>query len=253
DAKICDASLPDLSDLRILDRSLSEIGLAVRVESGTPEAVKYEPKIYNRSYVPGKSASVTLDFGTPAMRDTLVVRTGGESFRRPVRIEASDDANHWSVLREDGLLIAVPSSGGRDTFEKERIDLPPGDRRFLRVTVFHNTGDPPRIEIVAVHAELSRSRPPTLEPVPLDIVSTRADDKEKFPELRVDTDARNRPRYSIRFAFEDTSFQRQARVDGRNDEMETVRVRREDAPELEVKREAPWIPLASGTLYRIRL
>src|SRR5262249_9742344 len=29
--------------------------------------------------------------------------------------------------------------------------------------------------------------------------------------------------------------------------------RREDAPELEVRREAPWITLASGTLYRIRL
>ena len=252
DAKIFDASLPDLSDVRILDRSGSEIGYAVRLENGSPERIRYEPRIYNRTYGPGPSASATLDFGNRAMKDTLVLRTGGESFRRRVRVESSDDGARWGLLRDDAFLLSVPAAGGRDAIDRETIDLPPGDGRYWRVTVFNDPADPPRIEIESAHAERSGTRPPTLEQVPLDILATREEEKEKFTEIRIDTDARNRPLHALRFAFEDASFQRRAVVEGRNEEKEKVPVKREEAPDLEMEREVPWSPVASGTLYRIR-
>ena len=249
-ADVYDKAMPDLSDLRIVDRGNQEVPYATRLEQGSPAASRLTPRLYNRTYRPGKSSSVTLDFGEKVMKGSLTIQTPGENFRREVRLEGSEDGTRWEIVEEAKLLFDVREVPGGKAFRKDQISFPPGDHRYLKVTVFNAPSDPPRVEITGVFAEQALERPPILETVPVRLVSRREDEDHHLTEIVLDAAIRNRPLHSLRFEFEDANFHRFTEVSGRDGEREMVALPVEDAPERRVEREVSWREVTADTLYR---
>ena len=250
DPKIYDRSRSDLADLRVLDSGGAEVGYRLQCEDGASGPVVLQPRIYNRGHRPGESATATLDFGARTLKDALVVKTPGHDFRRGVRVEASADGESWETIQEGGFLLDVPASAGQPAYRRDRIELPAGDQRYLKVTLLPDPADPPRIDFDSIHAERTTARPPLLEPVPLIVLGTAEDPRERVSEILLDTGARGRPLHALWLEFAEKSFRRRAELAGRDQAREEVSLEREGASDLKVERETSWRPLTEGILAR---
>jgi len=251
DAQVQNAARPDFADLRVVSDDGNEVACVVRLEEGSENVTPLKPEIFNREFVPGKSSSLVLDFGARVMKNSLRIATPGKNFRREVKVEASEDAQQWQVIREQAFLFQAEVGAGGRPFSKDEVDLPVGDQRYLRVRVFNGGSDPPKVEIESISAAMVQKSPPIVEPVTLSVLSSREDPKSKSTELFLDTGARGRVLALLRFSFNDANFQRAVNVDGRDAEMEEADLPLEDGGTRRVRREIPWRWITSGVLRKI--
>lgn len=242
----------DLADLRLVGAGGESVPYVLRVDRGKAErSVSSRPvKMYNRTFLPGKQSSVTLDFGKAEHKSRIDVDTSGANFRRRVTVEASEDGRDWQVLRKTAWLFRIGPGGGR--FEMNRVKLPDNDFRYLRVTVFNAPDDPEKLEIREVlswRVQVKAAPPKTAAVEP---VSTSVDQrpKKKATEIAVDLGFEQPPLYELDMSFDDMNFLRPVEILGRNRRKRTVLERFEDAPPRKREIDEPWRAVAGGTVYR---
>ncbi len=255
DPELYETCLPDLSDLRILDGAGREVPYVSRLESGASRRTAGSCEAcgpYNQTYVPGRSTTATFHLGSESrMKTALRISTPGKDFRREVKVEGSEDGRHWEILREGALLFDIRETPDGKPFRKDEVSVPPSNHPYLRVTVFNGPGDPRRLEITGIGWEQETGEAPTLEPVPVRVVSIGEDGENRLTEILLDGGTRNRPLHSLRLDFQEENFYRRVEVAGRNSEAETVKVPAEDDPDRTVTRRVAWTPVAQKDLYRM--
>jgi hypothetical protein len=243
---VFDLARPDLADLRVLDDEGSETGYVLRRAEAKSSTATLDVKLYNRTYDPGRQSSVTADFGGRVMKNRLRVRTSGQNFRRRVSLEASDDAEAWKKVRDDGFLFHIPPGPGSG-FERDVVEFPDGDHRYVRLTVFNGPEDPERVEIASV--EGSRV---VLTPAETQLVSAPATirNENRTTLVMIDAGWRNVPLHDVKLAFTDDNFFRRVSVHGRNAETRMIRTLGEGGAETEQTIDEPWQPITSAAIYR---
>jgi hypothetical protein len=143
----------DLGDLRLYRADGKVIPYALRVRRGKDEERELPARKFNQARNPDGSAEVSLDLGEGAgEHNEVVVVTGGTNFRRPVRLEGSEDGKMWSVLEEGAYLVHFEVKN--QTVDVREISYQPSRYRYLRVRVSPDRSlkeDKPEIRSVSVH------------------------------------------------------------------------------------------------------
>jgi hypothetical protein len=248
--EVYDLSRADLADLRITDGAGVELGYVVRTSSGTSTTEPVASRLYNRTYVPRKQSSVTADFGGRILKNRIEIRTPGDDFRRKVMIEGSDDGEEWRTVLQSAFLFKVSGGGGQAGYEKNDAHFPDNDQRYLRITVHNGQDDPERVEIEDIKAMRSVSEPPETLPVPVAGLDRAENEKEKATLITLDIQFRHLPLYDLTLDFGDANFFRRVSVLGRNAVSRVVKTPVEEAHAREKTVEEPWVPIASGVVYR---
>jgi hypothetical protein len=145
----------DLGDLRTYDHAGREIPYALRVRRPVDTAERVAAKEYNRASGPNDSSELSLDLQREGIEHNAVeVQMPGTDFRRPARLEGSDDGEHWRVLARKNLIDF--RSGGqqiRDCW----LSYPSSRFRYLRIRVERDPDvdhQPVRIEAVTVQRKV---------------------------------------------------------------------------------------------------
>ncbi len=239
----------NLTDLRIFTENDSEVAYVVRKGEGATEIIPLEVKLYNRSFIPRESSSVTADFGKKTLKNRIKIDTSGTDFRRKVRIEGSDDGESWVMIRDGAFLFRVSAAGGaRDGFDKSLVEFPNNDQRYLRITVFPGKDDPEVIEIQAVGASREVVSSPEAAEVP--VTSFGVEEKDRFSEIVLDLGSTNLMLQEIDLGFADSDFLRRITIDGRNKEKRVIKHKIRDSKGPERTVPEPWSRIGAGTIYR---
>lgn len=237
DRDVYEGARADLGDLRVIDDRGREVAYWLdRGEAGSAE--RRRPEIRNRGFLRGRAATAVLDFGSAVSKSGLGLSLSGDNFRRRVVAEGSQDGNAWVTLTDDAYVFAVPPP---DAARYEWIRLPPGDHRWIRLTVFHGPDDPGRIEIKDAWAEAGRAA--SAEKAVALATQSRAEDPDRHETiLTLDLGARHQPFRALLLEVQDARFFRGV----------TVEARREPAPRRSRERPAPvtWAHLGDGAIYR---
>ncbi len=215
DAHVYEMARLDLGDLRVVDESQRSVPYFLERSRRRSRDRLVQPAILNRGFVRGKSASISLDLGVRTMKHRLELELSGDNFRRRVHVEGSEDGEQWLSLRDDAYVFAVP---GADPLRFETVQLPPGDHRFLRVTVFHGDEDPGRIAIEAARVGVASPHDPGMSSETRVLRPNRAEDAERGETLLVlDLGARRQPFLGFGLEVEDERFFRRVVVEARRD------------------------------------
>lgn len=248
--EIFDAARRSLADLRIIADKSEEMPYAMR----TPLSREYNSPVYarliNRSYKPGEECSVTADFqGRAIIKNRVVVRTSGKNFRRRVKVEASDDNLHWKVIRDGAYIFNIPRDNNRGfsvTFNE--VGFPDNNQRYLRITVFNDSDDPEKVEIISVNAFRRVFHKQEIIDVP--IVKTNVTQDKDYTEIELDLGFKNLPLEYLNLDFEDKNFFRSVTIKGRNSATRTIKSKIEDAEYYEREVEAPWSRIISTAISK---
>jgi hypothetical protein len=237
DRDVYEGARADLADLRVIDDQGREVPYWLdRGEAASSE--HRQPEIRNRGFLRGRQATAVLDFGSAFSKSGLGLSLSGDNFRRRVVAEGSQDERTWATLTDDAYVFAVPPP---DAARYEWIRLPPGDHRWVRVTVFHGPDDPGRIEIKDAWAEAGRAASAE-RPVAL-VTESRAEDPERRETiLTLDLGARHQPFRAVLLDVQDARFFRGVTVEARR---EPAQRRPRDRPA-----SVTWARLGDGAIYR---
>lgn len=247
--EVIDLSLPNLNDLRLLGNNGEKTGYVVQESKGRSSKKLFTVKIYNRSYVPGKHSSVTLDFGSKHIKNAVKLTTHGMNFRRKVRIEGSDNGESWQVIRDGAFLFRAREADAQGaTFDKDVVRFPDNDQRYLRVTVYNDVDDPESVKIEDVGSWRQVSTPAETAEVP--VVSMKTEEKKKVTEIILDLGFRNMPLYRLTLAVSNRNFFRHVEIAGRNAETKTIKTVVEDSPKFEKTVPVRWEDVTRGTIFR---
>lgn len=246
--EVLDAAQPSLNDLMVVMDNYSRVGYVVRQSKSQTRKEVYSGRMYNLTYVPGKETSVTVDFGEKQIKSAVQVLTDGTDFRRKVRIEGSEDAMDWRVVRDEAFLFRASGDGNGGALEKNIVQIADNDQRYLRITVFNDSDDTGSVQVERV-TSWRQTRIPT-ETAPVAIASTTVTQKRRVTEITLDLGFRNLPLQEVRLNIGDKNFFRQVQIQGRNSEARVVRTVVEDSPKLEKIVPVPWTPVTKGSIFR---
>ncbi|HEY3379508.1 MAG TPA: DUF3999 family protein [Armatimonadota bacterium] len=240
---------PDLADLRLTTAGGEEVAYVVRPSGETAGAVLTGGRLYNRVFLPNKQSSVTVDFGGPSLKNRLQIDTSGDNFCRLVRVESSDDARHWQIIRNDGTLIRV-TEGQTVTYNKPIVTIPDNDQRYLRITIMNGTADTGKIEIASVKVWKYLPTVKQTTPVPT-LASTRGEvEKDGTTIITLDLGFRNLPLWQVTLSPSDASFYRAVTIYGRDAEQREIAVSVEDARVQKTVVAESWHEIARGVIFR---
>ncbi len=245
--QVMDLSRPSLVDLRLVQGGDTEVGYYLWESKGRSHKVSLETRLFNRTYLPGQHCSVTVDFGGNDLKNRLNIRTTGANFLRKVKIEGSDDQQSWEIVRDNAFLFRTREEGDR-VYQKNTVNFPENNQRYLKITVYAGTDDTEAIKIEDVEAWQYQTTYPETVAVP--IVSSKVRQRKRVTELSLDLGFRNMPLCNLKPAFSDGNFFRKVQVFGRNSLVRVVRTVVEDSPKLEKSVPVPWHHIAMGTVYR---
>ncbi len=239
----------DLSDFRIVDSRGSEVPYAVVFETGLQRETNLRGTELNREYPDSSTSRVTVDFGSPVTKNRIRVETTGNSFRRMVRVEGSDDLREWSTLLPEGWLIAAG-----DTPEKrfESLDIGPNTYRYVRVSLSKMPDEKEAPGILQVSCRHLVVRRPSEAAVQAVLAAYGTKDRTSTAE--VDFGKRNLPVQRLQLLLgRDPAriFEKRCDVYGRNSRQHTERIRFESGEYGKTRTvESPWEYLGSAVIYR---
>jgi hypothetical protein len=152
---VFDGARPDLADLRLYGGD-QEVPYALRVRRKEDLRQPFAAREFNRTTHPDRSAEVTLDLGeSPGEHNEIEVVTPGSDFRRPLRVEGSDDGKSWNTVLDKVHLIHFAEGG--QVVDIHRFKYTPSRYRYLRVRVSPDASvanDAPVLSSVAVLHEV---------------------------------------------------------------------------------------------------
>ncbi|HKI32165.1 MAG TPA: DUF3999 family protein [Gemmataceae bacterium] len=156
---VFDGARPDLADLRLYDGRRHEVPYALHVRRKEDVRQPLAAKEFNRTTNPDRSAEVSLDLGESAgEHNEIEVATPGSDFRRPLRVEGSDDRMSWSTVLDKVHLIHFAEGG--QVLDIRRFTYTPSRFRYLRVRVSPDpaaANDAPAVGSVVVFHEVHQA------------------------------------------------------------------------------------------------
>ena len=242
---IYDAARLDLADIRLIDDGGQQVPYVLAKPRDITESFKYSPAMINRSINAAKAAMVTLDFGRQVVKNRVEVETGGNNFRRAVKIEGSNDNVQFFTIVERAYVFAVDY---RTRFEQ--VDLPANDYRYLRVSVapMADEGQSPVIE--DIRASKFESKLAERRTVKLLQIEHSEDEKSKSSIYVYDLAYRHLPVSEIELGVADNAFYRYVTIQGRDEATRKVKIDSEDNRQRFREVEVEWKRIISGTIYR---
>jgi hypothetical protein len=189
DRDVYENARADLADLRIAD-DLGRETPYLLVHADERPAPSTRPAMRDASFVRGRKAMVTLDFGAPTLKSALTLALSGDNFRRRVTVEGRGRRDpEWVTIVDQAYVFAVPAPAAA---RYETIPLPENNHQLLRVTVFHGPDDPDRIQIADAWAGIEERRRPRETEVAARV--TKAEDARAHETvLTLDLGARHQP------------------------------------------------------------
>jgi hypothetical protein len=188
---------------------------------------------------------VTLDFGKQVVKNRVEVETGGNNFRRAVKIEGSNDNVEFFTIVEQAYVFAVDY---RTRFEQ--VDLPANDYRYLRITVEPMATEEKSPVINKVRAFKVEEKFAQRQPVQMLQLEHSEDEKSKSSIYVYDLAYRHLPVSEIELGVADNAFYRYVTVDGRDAATRKVKIDSEDNRQRFREVEVEWKRIISGTIYR---
>jgi hypothetical protein len=241
---IYDAARLDLADIRLLDAN-DQIPYVLAKPKDITDRLKYSPALINRSTNEEGAAMVTLDFGKQIVKNRIEVDTGGNNFRRLVKVEGSNDNVEFFTVVDRAFVFAVDY---RTRFEK--IDLPRNDYRYLRITVEPMATEEKSPVINTVRAFKHERKPAKRQPVKMVKVEQSENEKSKSSICVYDLTHRHLPVSEIELDVADDAFYRYVTIQGRDETTRKVKIASEDNRERFREEEVPWKGIVSGAIYR---
>jgi hypothetical protein len=243
--EVLDLAAESLADLRLVDEPTgaeTPYDLLKSERAGTPKAVT--GKVYNRTGSRGGDQAVTVDLGEPLFKDEIEIMAVGHNYRRRAAVDASDDAADWQPLVEEAWVFAAP---GPPVYRANGVALPVNDFRYLRVTVFGPADDDFRWkgDVYVQPAEAPAATPIRFAPA-----QTVSAEVENDTVITLDAGAQHLRISGVRLRFQETMFQREARVFSRPGDKRTVKIRREDGSEIERTEDVPWSSCGGSVIRR---
>ena len=242
---IYDAARLDLADIRLLDDGGEQVPYVLAKPGDITDRLKYSPALINRSTNTEGAALVTLDFAGKVVKNQIEVETGGNNFRRPVKVEGSNDNVQFFTVVETAFVFAVDY---RTRFEK--VDLPMNDYRYLRITVEPMETEEKSPIINAVRAFKHESKLAQRQPVKMVQVEHSENEKNKSSIYVYDLAYRHLPISEIELDVADDAFYRYVTIQGRDEATQKVKIDSEDNRQRFREVEVAWKRIISGTIYR---
>jgi hypothetical protein len=242
---IYDAARDDLADIRLLDANDLQIPYVLAKPADITDRLKYSPALINRSTNEDGAAMVTLDFGRQIVKNQIEVETGGNNFRRPVKVEGSNDNVQFFTVMDTAFVFAVDY---RTRFEK--IDLPRNDYRYLRITVEPMAAEEKSPIINTVRAFKHESKLAQRQPVKMAQIEHSENEKNKSSIYVYDLAYRHLPVSEIELDVADNVFYRYVTIQGRDEATRKVKIDSEDNRQRFREVEVAWTRIISGTIYR---
>jgi hypothetical protein len=250
--EIFDESQMTLDDLRVIDENKGLVPHVIhwgRVKE-TQHLEWQSARLLNETFVPGKYASVTADFGEMTEKNYMMVSLSGQNYRRRVLLEGSNNSQVWEVVAEEVWLFDVSLPG--QNFKVDTIKFPTNNFRYLRLTVYNMTDDPRRINIETVKSAFQRTEmEKELVPVSLKQMFLSQDEKNRQTILELDLGFRNLPVVSLQFEITTPYFYRGYEILGRNEPKEKV-ARKTETKWDTIEQDVPWRSVYRGVLHRIQ-
>lgn len=180
------SAAPGLADLRVRNGAGEAMAFAWAETPQAASAPQRAPARLARAVLPAGDAASA---GTPSPRQAWIVDTkeAGHDLLRldlglergtqgiwTLRVEASDDQQHWRTLTEDAHLVrlqalpqvggtgALASLAGRAAASSDGIDLDDAPARYLRLTPAPRSAMPPLVS-AAVERAPHRPAPPPID------------------------------------------------------------------------------------------
>ena len=235
DRDVYENARADLADLRIADDEGREVPYLL-VHADERPAPSTRPAMRDASFVRGRKAMVTLDFGAPTLKSHLTLALSGDNFRRRVTVEGRGRREpEWATIVDQAYVFAVPAPAAA---RYETIALPENNHQLLRVTVFHGPDDPDRIQIADAWAGIEERRRPREAEVAARL--TKAEEARAHETiLTLDLGARYQPFRGIVLDVADPRFWRGVGVEARV-----------DPPPGQAGPPLAWTFLCEGAIYR---
>jgi len=237
----------DLGDIRLVGEDGEQIPYVLAKPKDIMETVRYEPAIINRSTDENLSALVTLDFGKQTVKTSIEVKTGGNNFRRAVKVEGSNDNVEFFTLVEQAYVFAIGDERDR---RFNSIDLPANDYRYLRISVEPMATEKESPVINEVEAFKIEKSPVERQVIELVQMEHHEDEKTNSSVYVYDTGYLNLPITEIKADIFDESFYRYVTVEGRDAATRKVEVYSEDNRQRFKDVEVRWKGILSNTIYR---
>jgi hypothetical protein len=245
--QVYDKALEDLADIRLANAAGEQIPYVLAEPADVTRTVKYEPTIINRSTGEENQAMLTLDFGQQLVKDSIEVVTGGDNFRRPVKVEGSNDNVNFFTLVKEAFVFAI---GDKYKSRFSKVDLPANDYRYLRISVQPMTSQGRSPVIEQVNAFKTEKILAERVPVELILLKQTEDANTNSSIYVFDTGFKNLSVTELELNVAEDSFYRYVTLEGRDQETKTVKICGEDNRERFEDVEESWKHITRGTIYR---
>jgi len=235
----------DLADIRLIGADSEQVPYVLARPEDVTQDVGYSPAIINRSTNEDKTTMVTLDFGRQVVKNRVEVETGGNNFRRAVKVEGSNDNIEFFTIVEQAYVFAVDYQT-----RFEQVDLPANDYRYLRISVAPMADEDQSPVIENVRASKYESKLAERQPVKMLQLEQSEDEKSKSSIYIYDLAYRHLPVSEIELEVADNAFYRYVTVDGRDAATRKVKIDSEDNRQRFREVEVEWKRVISDTIYR---
>jgi hypothetical protein len=242
---IYNAARSDLGDLRLVDSDGEQIPYVLAKPTDITEKQNYRPVIINRSTGAGKAAMITLDFEKQVTKNSIEVETGGNNFRRAVKVEGSNDNIDFFTLVEQAYVFAVSFD-----MRFEQIDLPSNDYRYLRITVLPMATEEKSPVINEVKAFKIGENPAERQTLEMAPIEHSEDEKNNSSIYIYDLAFCRLPVSEIELDIAEDSFYRYVTIEGRDAEKRQVKIDSEDNRQRFKEVEVSWQKIINGTIYK---
>jgi hypothetical protein len=212
DAETFDGSQPSLADLRIVSDQGKEVPYTLHEEREKTTEEVYSPRMFNRSVLPGKYSTLTLDLEREAYNNTLTLKIKAENFRRRVEIAGSQDAKQWFVLKDDAYIFDFT---GDKKVQLTTVRYPENKYRYLLVKVWNGTDPPLEIDGASL-SQVTTTTPQRVNRAST-LLSREEDRKLKTSQWVLDLKYRHLPSDFLRIDTPEENFSRRAEILGSND------------------------------------
>ena len=209
-----------LNDLRLVGET-GEVPYVLRVASGRNEVKNLPARVIDQGHTSDRSV-LTVDLGQSGLlHNEIILDITSRNFRRPVRLEASDDNQSWITILDQNDPIQQVNHGYIYDYSLEfhaadtTVSYVPSSKRYLRLTIFNNGQVP--LEIARVRATKREfEQPIRLNFRPL-LVSKTKNEAERASVYTFDLEQTGVPVDSFRVSLDGRNYHRRAALEGSND------------------------------------
>ena len=144
--------VPALEDLRLYDQAGNEVPYLIERPAQVAKAAQAVKAL--QVSLNASTTVITLETGLAQPLDGVTLETPATDFIKAVRVESSEDGNHWQTLAQGQPIFRQP-----DGASHLQISLPPTSSKWLRLTVDDGRSPPVPFTGALVHPAMDKPAP----------------------------------------------------------------------------------------------